>query len=133
MRVIRLPWVMTTRTRTGRVRRASIAARPRAIALRLDSPPGQIEVLERLAERLTPVLQWRCREHPFDKTRINLDRETQPLGERGDRLLRTGVGTRHEQLRPQRFQMVCQAEGLGLPDGSERSRRLLSRGCAVTY
>jgi hypothetical protein len=103
--------------------------------VRLDSPPGprQVESLEDLSNRLTPVLQWRCREYTFSETRINLDREAQPLGEWGDRLLRTRVGTQHEQLHLQRFQVVCQADGLGLSNGSERGRRFLSRGFAVTY
>ena len=47
---------------------------------------------------------------------IDFDRKAQPLRQRGDRLLCTGVGTRHEQLRPHRFQIVCEEDGLRLSD-----------------
>jgi hypothetical protein len=62
-------------------------------AARFPTGPRQIEILESLADRLTPVLQRCCREYTFDETRIKLDREAKPLGKWGDRLLRTCVGT----------------------------------------
>jgi hypothetical protein len=62
-------------------------------ATRFPTGPCQIEILERLADRLPPVLQRYCREYTFDETRIKLDWEAKPLGKGGDRLLRTRVGT----------------------------------------
>ena len=61
-------------------------------AARFPAGPHQIEILERLADRLTPVLQRCGREDPFGETRIQLDWKAQLPGKWGDRLLRTCVG-----------------------------------------
>ena len=68
-------------------------------------------------------------EHALCQTRIGLDREAKPLGKRGNRLL----GTRHEQIHPQCFQVVCQVDGLGLSDGGQWRRRVLPGRFAMTY
>ena len=72
-------------------------------------------------------------EHALCQTRIGLDREAQPLGKRGNRLLGTDVGTRNEQIHPQWFQVVSQVHGLGLSDGGQWRRRGLPGRFAMTY
>lgn len=101
-------------------------------AARFSSRPDQIEILESLLERLAPALQWFCGKDPFGEPRIDLDREAQSLSQRGDRLLRASVGARHERSHAERFQVVRQTDGLGVSDGRERRRRLLTDGFAVT-
>ncbi len=67
----------------------------------------QIEIRECLAEHLSPIHHGFGRQHPLRQPVVGLNPEAEPLGERRDRLLRTGVWTCHQQLEFCGFQVVC--------------------------
>ena len=102
-------------------------------AARFPTGPRQIEIHKTLADRLAPLRQRRCGEHALCESGLNLDGEAQPLGEWGDGLLCARMGTRYEQIHPHRLQIVCEADGLCLSDGSERCRGFLPSGLAMTH
>ena len=102
-------------------------------AARFPTGPRQIEIHKTLADRLAPLRQRRCGEHALCESGLDLDGEAQPLGEWGDGLLCARMGTRYEQIHPHRLQIVCEADGLCLSDGSERCRGFLPSGLAMTH